>query len=114
MIGNPKQFAKQLLLLRQWEQDNLPHQNSMIARDIMVLVLAKYSSGTPLTIKDVHLTLGYSEDRVGEMIKQFTKDGFLIVEKDINDRRIKTVKPNHKLISLFEEYEIVIHKYMHI
>lgn len=108
MNVNSKRFANGLLLLRAWEQEHLPHSNSMIARDVMLLAIAHQNSENHLSIKEFHLTLGYSEDRVGEVIKKFANEGWLIIDKNKNDGRNKIVYPTEQLLILFEQYELFL------
>ena len=114
MNVNSKRFASELLLLRAWEQEHLPYSNSLIARDVILFALARQNSNNLISIKEFHLTLGYSEDRVGEVIKKFTNDGWLAVYKHQDDGRNKIVYPTARLIDLFEEYESIFYKIFEI
>ena len=82
----------------------MPMTGSIIAGDIVLLALAR-EDGDAARVKDFHLSLHYSEDRVSQVLKELTREGWLIVERDRTDRRMRKVHPSDQLRLLFDEYQ---------
>lgn len=100
---NGGKLARRLLLLRSWERQNMPMAGSMIAGDIVLLALAR-EDGDAARVKDFHLSLHYSEDRVSQVLKDLVRDGWLTMERDESDRRMRKVHASDRLRLLFGEY----------
>lgn len=96
-------LARRLLLLRSWERQNMPMAGSIIAGDIVLLALAR-EDGNAARVKDFHLSLHYSEDRVSQVLKELVRDGWLTMERDVSDRRMRKVHASDRLRMLFDEY----------
>jgi DNA-binding MarR family transcriptional regulator len=96
-------LARRLLLLRSWERQNMPMAGSIIAGDIVLLALAR-EDGDAARVKDFHLSLHYSEDRVSQVLKELTQHGWLTIERDGADRRMRKVHASDQLRMLFDEY----------
>lgn len=56
-------------------------------------------------MKDFHLSLYYSDDRVSQVLKQLVRDGWLVMERDDADRRMRKVHASDRLWLLFGEYQ---------
>lgn len=97
-------LARRLLLLRSWERQNMPMAGSIIAGDIVLLALAR-EDGDAARVKDFHLSLHYSEDRVSQVLKELVRDGWLTMERDEADRRMRKVYASDQLRLLFGEYQ---------
>jgi DNA-binding MarR family transcriptional regulator len=97
-------LARRLLLLRSWERQNMPMAGSTIAGDIVLLALAR-DDGDAARVKDFHLSLHYSEDRVSQVLKVLVHDGWLVMERDEADRRMRKVYASDQLRLLFDEYQ---------
>lgn len=77
---------------------------SIIAGDIVLLALAR-ADADAARVKDFHLSLHNSEDRVSQVLKALSKDGWLNIERDESDRRMRKVYPSDRLRLLFGEYQ---------
>ena len=97
-------LARRLLLLRSWERQNMPMAGSIIAGDIVLLAFAR-DDGDAARVKDFHLSLHYSEDRVSQVLKELVRDGWLTMERDEDDRRMRKVHASDRLALLFGEYQ---------
>lgn len=97
-------LARRLLLLRSWERQHMPMAGSIIAGDIVLLALAR-EDGDAARVKDFHLSLHYSEDRVSQVLKELVRDGWLTMERDEADRRMRKVYASDRLELLFGEYQ---------
>jgi DNA-binding MarR family transcriptional regulator len=76
---------------------------SIIAGDIVLFALAR-DDGDAARVKDFHLSLHYSEDRVSQVLKELVRDGWLTMASDDADRRMRKVHASDRLILLFGEY----------
>ena len=77
---------------------------STIAGDLVLLSLAR-ADADPARVKDFHLALNYSEDRVSQILKGLTADGWLAMSPNPVDRRMRNVLPTDRLQRLFDEYQ---------
>lgn len=86
-----EEIAFQLLAIRSWERRNLPLANSLMAAEILYFVTAKAGS-EPVRVKDLHLTLGYSEARVRQILHALTDGGWIAIEKHGDDARMRSLR----------------------
>lgn len=97
-------FARRLLVMSALERARIPCHSSLIAREVMLLTLSRYDGVNAAHVKEFRLTLPCSEDRVSQLLKQATRDGWIIVKKNQQDGCTKFVLPTEGLTLLFEEY----------
>jgi DNA-binding IclR family transcriptional regulator len=81
-------IAKVLLGIRKWERQNMPMPTSAIAGEILYFVASR-SQSQLAQVKEVHLSLGYSEARVSEILQALLNDGWLKQELGKSDKRIR-------------------------
>jgi hypothetical protein len=104
MTLSAEAFAKKLKVIREWERANLPMNQPQIALDILIYgQLAGYEFGDA-GMKDLHLNIQHSEDRVREVRKNLIMNGWLAIDPHGVDGRSKCIRPTPRLTSLFEEY----------
>ena len=102
------QFAAKLLTLRNWERSNLPHFRPQIALDILLYAIAASARAYPSPTKEVHLEIGYSQDRVRETIGALVSDHWLTRRSHTGDRRIFWLQPTDRAIRLIGQYEACV------
>lgn len=76
---------------------------SSMAAGIVLFALMRNEQGQSAFIKDFHLALGHSEDRVSEWIQELVADGWLTLRRHGVDGRRREVIPSERLIMAFEE-----------
>lgn len=86
-----EEIAFQLLAIRSWERRNLPLANSLMAAEILYFVTAKAGS-EPVRVKDLHLTLGYSEARVRQILHALSDGGWIAIERHGDDARMRSLR----------------------
>jgi hypothetical protein len=86
-----EEIARQLLAIRSWERRTLPLGNSLMAAEVIYLITSK-ASADPVRVKDLHLTLGYSEARVRQILHALADDGWLSVERHGIDGRMRSIR----------------------
>lgn len=97
-------FLENLLSMRSWERQNVPLYQPQIALDILLHSSACAAKGQPAKIKDIHLAIGHSQDRIREIIRELVNGDWLIPERDKHDGRARRVLPSPKCLSLLENY----------
>lgn len=80
----------------------MPMPTSGIACEIMYLVAARVNA-KPACVKDLFLSLGYSEARVSEVLRCLMQDGWIDQRVSIHDKRKKFLYPSGKCIALLSE-----------
>lgn len=98
-------FSQAVLTLRSWEKRRIPFFTPQIGLDVLLYVGACALNNNSAKIKEIHLALGYSQDRIREVTKQLAEDGWIEIAKHNGDGRSKSVKPTDKAIKLLEEYQ---------
>lgn len=103
------EIANHILRQRKWERSNLPLPGSRVAVEIVFYLLAN-SERSVTRVKDIHLELGYSEDRVGVVVKNLAAGGFLVIETELCDNRARNVRAASGLHELCDKYieELVV------
>ncbi len=86
-----EEIARQLLAIRSWERKNLPMANSLMAAEVIYLITSN-AAADPVRVKDLHLTLGYSEARVRQILHALAEDGWLSVERHGIDGRMRSIR----------------------
>lgn len=78
----------------------MPMPTSGIACEIIYLVAARASS-QPACVKDLFLSLGYSEARVSEVLRCLMQDGWIDQRISEHDKRKKFLYPSKRCLALF-------------
>ena len=105
MSSSVKDFAKQLKAVRGRELANLSPHQPQIALDILIYSQLAGSDFPDAGMKDLHLNIQHSEDRVREVRKNLIKNGWMDIDAHGVDGCSKCIRPAPRLISLFEEYQ---------
>jgi DNA-binding MarR family transcriptional regulator len=105
VTGELAHFATNMLKIRKWERANLPLLKPQIALDVLLYSMITATRSYPRPTKEVHLEIGYSQDRVRETIGMLVCDNWLAREPCLRDRRIVCLHPTDRAISLMREYE---------
>jgi len=91
--------------MRAWEREHIPLPSPQISLDVLLLAASRDSENGDVQVKNFHLALKHSEDRVREIIKSLVADGWLRMDEHSDDGRVKLVRPTDKLMLLLGEYE---------
>jgi DNA-binding MarR family transcriptional regulator len=90
--------------LRLWERREIQLYSPQIALDILLHTTVATRRDQPAKIKHIHLAIGYSEDRVREIIKDLVANNFLELVRDQLDGRSKLVIPTAKTADILGKY----------
>ena len=97
-------FADALLSIRSWERSRIPLHAPQISLDILLHVAASVARRQPARMKDLHHAIGYSQDRIREVVHQLAADDWIELIADARDGRSRFVQPTAKALRLLEEY----------
>lgn len=100
-------FPTACLETRRWEKANIPFFSPQIALDIALYATAARLQNQAIASKTVHLTVGYSPDRVREVLMSLEADGWISKVPHRHDGRIRLIEATDKLIALMLQYEQV-------
>lgn len=98
-------FAEGTLALRQWERNCVPFCSPQIALDIALYATAAKLRNHFIVSKSVHLTVGYSADRVREVVADLVSGGWILKTQHPSDKRVRVLEATDKLMRLMSEYE---------
>jgi len=97
-------LADALLALRAWERGHIPLHAPQISLDILLQVAASAARHQPARMKDLHLAIGYSQDRIREVVHHLVADDWIELTADARDGRSKFLKPTARALRLLEDY----------
>ena len=90
--------------LRQFSQNYLPIENSLIAYDLILLLsIHNYSNGH-ITVKQLFASMPHSATATRLHYQRFIDDGWIENYADTKDGRIKYVRPTGKFIQTVNAY----------
>lgn len=95
-------IATTLLGIRSWERQALPLPTSVIATEILYLTASKTTESL-LKTKDLHLSLGYSEARTSEVLRELVADGWLASVPCSQDGRVRRLRATSRMLSALRQ-----------
>ena len=108
MNYNAQQLAETtnaILLIRHWEEENLPLDGSKLVYDLLTLCVHYYASDVPLTIKHLNLLLSqYSQAGIRNQLRRCVRDGWLKIIASDSDKRSRLIVVEHKLLCSMQKY----------
>ena len=108
----PSNFPMLCIETRRWEKANIPFMSPQIGLDIALYATAAKLQNKDVASKTVHLTVGYSSDRVREVLIELERGGWIIRKRDRQDGRIRLIEATDKLIELMLQYENITRSYL--
>ena len=105
---NELENLKTFYAMSNQHRNQFPLNNSYIASDILFTVIFR----DKLQIKDLFLSLPHSYTAVRLHYNRLLVDGWLELEGNLIDRRIKYIRPSRKLIELLNSFSIYLQKNM--
>ena len=100
-------LMQSILSLRAWEDAHLPLKQSALAYDLLVLVVHSELSGTPISIKQLFVTLKYSEAGIRKQIRRLLKEEWIKLEGIKDDKRVRVIMTQPKLLDAMTSYASV-------
>ncbi len=97
-----------LVAVQHWVRCNLPVEQSALAYDLILLVIDRTLTDSPLTLKELFHSLPYSETGVRKQLTRLIKTGQMRIEVFRQDGRVRHVVAEPCLIKLFEGLNVVL------
>ncbi len=104
MSMNYSHNAKVLKNLRNWTNDNLPLYGTYIGYDLAVQILESCAYSRQAALKEIYHSLPYSEPQLRRRLRQFERDGWIVIVKNSQDQRNFLVSPTEKMLLSYAEY----------
>ena len=97
-------ITEAMLTVRDWEEVNLPMERSALAYDLLAVTAHHTVVGTPLSLKHLFTLLNYSEAGVRKQLRRCIRDGWIGLESVSNDKRVRVVVAQPKLLLALKDY----------
>lgn len=97
-------ITEAILTVRNWEEDNLPLEQSSLAYDLLTITSHYTVVGTPPSLKQLFLLLDYSEAGVRKQLRRCIKEGWLRLDGSDVDKRVRVVIAEPKLLLAMKDY----------
>jgi hypothetical protein len=97
-------ITEAILTVRDWEEENLPMERSALTYDLLAVTAHHTVVGTPLSLKHLFTLLNYSESGVRKQLRRCIRDGWINLESVTNDKRVRVVVAQPKLLLALKEY----------
>lgn len=89
---------------REWENLNLPIFGTLLGSDLILLLTQFYAEGKKPTLKELYLSLPYSENAIRLQLQKLERGGWLAFEYAQHDRRFRGIILEPKLKAVFAQY----------
>lgn len=93
-----------LLQTKIWERENLPLNNSLIPLELILFLAICQADGRRLTVKGLTSSSAFSVLGAGIHMRRLQRDGYISLEQDNTDRRVKYILTTPKLDKLLAAY----------
>jgi hypothetical protein len=95
-------FCRHLEMLSAWKRRNLRILDMPQGGDVLVWLLKDRTRARPL--KDLYRGSRFSEPTIRWVLKALVDDGFIAIERNPDDLRVRTVHLTPKLMAAMHEY----------
>jgi len=105
----PGSGLRLLLQTKIWERENLPLNNSLIPLEMLLFLAICQAEGKRLTVKGLTSSSAFSTLGAGIHMRRLEREGYITLEQDKTDRRVKYILTTPKLDKLLAAYLEVLH-----
>jgi len=103
-FNDPLDCVRQIRRWRQWEDANLPVYATQLGRDFMLLLAQLRLEGRAFSLKEIYLSLPYSENGIRQHLQKLERAGWLQLSSPEGDKRFKSIIPHMKLDQALTKY----------
>lgn len=100
----PGSGLRLLLRTKIWERENLPLNNSLIPLELLLFLAICQAEGNRLTVKGLTNSSAFSVLGAGLHMRRLEREGYISLEQDNTDRRVKYIGTTPKLDKLLSAY----------
>jgi DNA-binding MarR family transcriptional regulator len=104
----PGSGLRRLLQTKIWERENLPLNNSLIPLELLLFLAICQAEGKRLTVKGLTSSSAFSTLGAGIHMRRLQREGYISLEQDLADRRVKYIQTTAKLDALLAAYMEVL------
>ena len=98
--SGPSSGLRLLLQAKTWERENLPLSNSLIPLEMLLFLAICQAEGKRITVKGLTSSTGFSILGAGIHLRRLERDGYVVLQQDTIDRRVKYIQTTPKLDQL--------------
>ena len=98
-------FTKNAMLVRDWEKQHLPVENSALALDLFLLISYNTLIDKPLTLKLLFHSTIFSEAGIRKHLRRWIDGEWCALEIDGRDKRLKFVVARPKMLLALSHYQ---------
>ena len=89
---------------RAWEDAHLPIYGSLLGRDLVLLLTQLYLESRALSLKEIYLSLPYSENAVRQHLQRLKRGAWVRLEGTPDDKRVKAIRLTKKFEHALQGY----------
>ncbi len=101
--SSDKDLAQKLRDFLCWTKGNVPFFGPQISLDIIIWLMTEGRDLRHSNLKNLHLAIGYSQDRTREVLRHLEMGGWVRIENSQRDGRSKHLVPTEKLDQLVQQ-----------
>ena len=91
-------------LVRDWEKQHLPVENSALALDLFLLISYNTLIDKPLTLKLLFHSTAFSEAGIRKHLRRWIDGDWCLLVGDVRDKRLKYVVAQPKMLLALSDY----------
>lgn len=95
-------FWRDLERLFAWQRKHMPILDTPAGAEVLVWLLKNATCTRPL--KDLYRGSRFSEPTIRWILKTMVEDGFIVIDRNDHDLRVRTVRLTSKLAATVQEY----------
>lgn len=107
----PSGGLRLLLKTKIWERENLPLNNSLIPLELLLFLAICQAEGKRLTVKGLTSSSAYSVLGAGIHMRRLQSEGYITLEQDSADLRVRYIQTTPRLDRLLAAYLTVLEDY---
>ena len=97
-------IVEKVLKVRDWENVNLPIEQSALAMDLFLVIAYNSLSGKPLTLKLLFHSIAFSEAGIRKHLRRLLSNNWCALEGTERDKRLRHVVAQPKMLYALEDY----------
>ena len=101
-------FLQHLELLFEWKRKHMPILDMPKGGEVLVWLLK--SGARPRPLKDLYRSSRFSEPTVRGVLKALVDDGYILIDRNPEDLRVRTVHLTPKLLMKVQDYVELLKK----
>jgi hypothetical protein len=101
-------IACNALNIHEWVKSNIPNGQSGLALELFTLISFTNLISEPVSLKVLFHSMSYSEAGIRKQLRRLIKDGWVYLEANSNDRRVKKIIAHETMMETFFNYANIL------